>query len=294
MQWCRGEGWCLQVHAPSRSFHALSWSPKRTERLSTWVFSCPSALHNALGDAGSGHKVPGELLAPSPGLHLHLQPMVGLCATTPWCRQPRLQPELQKLAAWALISAGEEPRGQARPQGLIYGAAAGCPEPVPHAWWFCSGAGAGDNLSNTCVQSINGKIQSRAQRFFNTPQPRYVKPSASWHWLRPAGRQRRFEMGGGSRRTGRLIQGQGTDSRITEPQHLDLAGGQPLSSTASHQAQLHAGALSWWAVLTPWVVLILTTSQQHQVCTGTALHLSAETCNANSSAAFCPDRRVQN
>lgn len=144
------------------------------------MFSCSSALHNALGDAGSGHRVPGELLTPSPGLHLHLQPVVGLCATTP---RPRPQPELQKLAAWALISAGEEPRGQARPQGLIYGAAAGCPEPVPHAWWFCSGAGAGDNLSNICVQSINGKIQSRAQHFFNTPQPRYAKPSASWHWL---------------------------------------------------------------------------------------------------------------
>lgn len=98
------------------------------------------------------------------------------------CNHPAV-PELQKLAAWALISAGEEPRGQARPQGLIYGAAAGCPEPVPHAWWFCSGAGAGDNLSNICVQSINGKIQSRAQHFFNTPQPRYAKPSASWHWL---------------------------------------------------------------------------------------------------------------
>lgn len=173
------------------------------------------------------------------------------------CNHPAV-PELQKLAAWALISAGEEPRGQARPQGLIYGAAAGCPEPVPRVWWFWSGAGAGDNLSNICVQSINGKIQSRAQHFFNTPQPRYAKPSASWHWLGPAGRQRRFEMGSGSRSTGRLVQGQGTDSWIIEPQHLDLAGGQPLSSTASHQAQIHAGALSWWAVLTPRLILILT------------------------------------
>lgn len=130
-----------------------------------------------------------------------------------------------------------------------------CMLPLHPAWQFCSGAGAGDNLSNIYDEMIYGKSQSMTQCFLNTPHPRYVKVFPG-----PGLAQQTGGGQGGSweQRYRHICRGAGDGLQDDGPQHLDLAGGQP--SSALPHTPLIAGDLLV-SCATPPALPTLTTSQ---------------------------------